>query len=123
LVPKLKPFLHDYAAALDPEEKRFIAVYTWLKFPGLEPIVGSGVGRTAALEEQDVYRDNWWCGAVLNTSGQEQVETKTNRAPAFAVDPKPAAPQFLTPAQRAAAQREAARIAAADAAPNYLVRQ
>jgi hypothetical protein len=125
LIPKLRPFLDDYLAAAQPDEKHFTAIYTWLKFPGLEPVVDSGVGRSTPLEEQDSYRDNWWCSSALardaNAAGEET--EKTNEAPAFKVDRNVSSPQFLTATQRSAAQREVARLSAIGAAPNYLCHQ
>ncbi len=124
LAPKLKPFLDDYLLASDPDEKRFIGIYTWLKFPGMEPVVDSSVGRTSPIDQQDTYRDNWWCSAAIKPSeGDKTDETKKNVAAAFNVDRKVSSPQFLTAAQRNTAQREWARISSIDAAPNYLSRQ
>src|SRR5262249_45441909 len=118
LIPGLQPYLESYQAAA-PDEKRFNAIYAWLKFPGLEPVVDSGVGSTVPLAEQDSYRDNWWCRAPVTTE-PDATEPETEKgilAAAFAIDRNPASPPFLTPAQRQAADREYARLTAAGAGP------
>jgi hypothetical protein len=125
LIPELSGFLDDYLSAATAETKRFSAIYTWLKFPGLEPVVDAGIGRETVLAEQDLYRDNWWCAAypveteTEVSTGQEMLKI---RGPFNAVR-KAAVPLFLTEEQRAAGQREFATLDALGAAPNYLCRQ
>ena len=117
LAPELSPFLSDYTNASDPAAKKFSAIFTWLHFPGLEPVMDIGIGRGAALNEQDSYRDNWWCAAAL-----AQPETETKK-PQFGVLADKASPSFLTATQRATAENENATLASFGAAPNYLCRQ
>jgi len=66
LVPELAPLLNEYLKATTPPAKKFAAIYAWLKFPGLEPIVDIGVGRRAriapdrialAQERREIARD------------------------------------------------------------------
>lgn len=116
MVPELAPLLNEYTGAREPAAKKFSAIYAWLKFPGLEPVVDSGGGRGTPLNEQDSYRDNWWCSAAL--SEPETSETGEKKPPAE----KPS-PNFLTAAQRATAEREYATLSSLGAAPNYLCRQ
>jgi hypothetical protein len=124
LIPSLRPFLDDYLAASQPDEKKFTAIYTWLKWPGLEPVVDAGVGRTTALEQQDEFRDNWWCSAAFtNDTNEAKGETEADKLQTFKADSDVKSPQFLTPAQRAAAQRESTRLSSFGAAPNYLCGQ
>jgi hypothetical protein len=108
MVPELTPFLNEYTSAREPSAKTFSAIYAWLKFPGLEPVVDTGTGRAVPLNEQDSYRDNWWCSAAL---AEPATEVK-----------KPQ-PVFLTSAQQAVAKRENATLASFGAAPNYLCRE
>jgi hypothetical protein len=75
------------------------------------------------LGEQDIYRDNWWCGAAFppgatTATGEEQDKAE----PLWRLDPKKF-PIFLTQAERAEASREHAALLALGAAPNYLSRQ
>jgi len=108
LIPELAPFLNEYLNASEPAARKFSAIYAWLKFPGLEPTVDSGTGRGTPLNEQDSYRDNWWCTAAL-----AEPATRENKSSLI----------FLTPTQRAAAETENATLASFGAAPNYLCRQ
>lgn len=121
MVPELTPLLDDYLNARDPAAKKFVAIYAWLKFPGLEPVIDTGVGRGTPLNERDSYRDNWWCTAAWGTpqndaAGANQADTVPKAA-------KPTAPSFLTAVQLATAEKEYAALAALGAGPNYLCRQ
>jgi len=120
LVPAMAPLLNEYLSARNPAVKKQIAIYTWLKFPGLEPIIDTGVGRGGSLAEQDSYRDNWWCTAAFaaETNAPEESEDQPKVAPG-----KEPAPSFLTSAQLAAGEKEYATLAAFGAAPNYLSQQ
>jgi hypothetical protein len=121
LVPELTPLLDDYLNAREPAAKKFAAIYAWLKFPGLEPIIDTGVGRGTPLNERDSYRDNWWCSAALSTAATESTEENKTSTGAKPTD-KPT-PVFLTAPQRAAGAREYAALQSLGAAPNYLSRQ
>ena len=117
LVPDLTPLLDEYTGARDPSAKTFSAIYAWLKFPGMEPIIDTGTGRGTPLNEQDSYRDNWWCSAALTEPETSETDEKK---PQPRVKPSPS---FLTAAQQAAGEREYATLASFGAAPNYLCRQ
>jgi hypothetical protein len=111
LIPELSDPLNDYAKTTTPDAKKFAALFLWLKTPGLEPIVDSGIGRGGAVGEQDSYRDNWWCGAAFpetSVSGEQ---------------PKVAVPPLLNQTEQAAGKTEAARLASFGATPNYLARE
>jgi len=120
LVPELTPLLDEYASAPDPAAKKFAAIYAWLKFPGIEPVIDTGIGRGTPLNERDSYRDNWWCSAVTLPTDET---TEEEKKPAVAKASEKPAPVFLTPAQRAMADKEYAALTALGAAPNYLCRQ
>lgn len=118
LVPELKPFLSKYQASTQHDEKKFSAIYAWLKFPGLEPVVDIGFGREEPLHKQDTYRDNWWCRSVVEpTYPEESKEVSYFTATA---GPPPA---FLTPTEVQKGAAEAAALKALGTAPNYIVRQ
>lgn len=108
LIPELTPFLDEYTNAPEPAAKKFSAIYAWLKFPGLEPVIDTGSGRGTPLNEQDSYRDNWWCSAALRESATKEISSS---------------PIFLTAGQQEAAESENTTLAAFGAGPNYLCRQ
>ena len=83
-------------------------------------MVDSGVGRQGPLDAQDSYRDNWWCSASFSASETDPTEEKKHVAE-LPADKR--IPIFLTPAQRATAEKQYATLAALGAAPNYLCRQ
>ncbi len=122
LVPELSSFLDDFLAAPKPDSKRFAAIFAWLKFPGLEPVVDSGVGRETPLGQQDVYRDNWWCAAAFSPVPGAADDEK-NKPQSFAATTKTGIPAFLTQAEKAVAAREHSTLNALGAAPNYLCQQ
>jgi hypothetical protein len=118
LVPELKPLLESYRAATQPDEKKYAALYAWLKFPGLEPVVDAGVSREAPLNQQDSYRDNWWCRSyIVPGMPEERVETTLF----ISVTGPP--PAFLSPAEVQKGASEAAALRALGTAPNYIARQ
>jgi hypothetical protein len=119
LLPEAAELLIKYLSTTEAEEKKFAAIYAWLKTPGLEPVVDTGLGREAPLHQQDVYRDNWWCGSsYVPTTPEENREvvqfTATTTAPA---------PRFLSAAEVAQGEREAQSLRTLGAAPNYISRE
>jgi len=122
LVPNASALLDEFMKSSPPGEKRFAALYTWLKFPGFEPVVDTGVGRRTPLGEQDIYRDNWWCGSTVSPDTTPPPDEEKNRAaPLLSFDSK-RFPTFVTDAERSTALREHAALIAIGAAPNYLCR-
>lgn len=121
LVPSLSPHLDEFLRTTQPEAKKFIAIYTWLKFPGIEPVVDYGIGRSTALGEQDTYRDNWWCTATTGSNDAPEDESETQSFTMSTLS----APLFLADAQKAAAAKESTSLNSlgGGATPNYLVRQ
>ncbi|HKP47235.1 MAG TPA: hypothetical protein VJT50_11590 [Pyrinomonadaceae bacterium] len=112
LAPDMSGLLDKYVAMQDPAAKKFAAIYAWLKYPGLEPVVDAGVGRTGPLSEQDSYRDNWWCSAAFMGATDDTTKKK----------PEVFSPSFLTKLQRAAAAKEYSILSSLGAAPNYIAR-
>lgn len=123
LVPELSSLLDDFLSSTQPDAKKFSAIYAWLKFPGLEPVVDSGIGRTTPLGQQDTYRDNWWCSAAYPSSPDGTDDETKNQPQPFTATPKGRVPAFLARSQRAAAAREHLALHALGAAPNYLCQQ
>ncbi len=116
LVPDLSPLLDRFLAAPDPAAKKFAAIYAWLKFPGLEPVVDTGLGRTIPLAEQDSYRDNWWCSAAIPDDAGGSADNAKKRTVTTS-------PAFLNRAERANAGKEYSTLSSLGAAPNYISRQ
>jgi hypothetical protein len=129
LVPAMSAYLDDYLAAKGSDARKFAAIYVWLKFPGLEPNVDSGLGRLLMpLDQQDPYRDNWWCSSAsgferanVPEKATETVEKAT--AKAFTAISEADSILFLDQSQKAVALKEHDRLANFGAAPNYLARQ
>ncbi len=121
LVPELSSLLNDYLSAATPEAKKFAAIYAWLKFPGLEPVVDIGVGRQEPLNKQDSYRDNWWCGAAFHPNEGENESDEEGAVSFTARDTQPLL--FLSAAEKAKAEQELKARAVVTAAPNYIAQQ
>ena len=111
-MPELTKFLDDYLATSQPGARKFSAIYMWLKFPGLEPIVDTGMGRQIGPAEQDSYRDNWWCTAAFTPTPEAQQN-----------EPARPKPTFLSAQEQAVGKAEAAKLQALGAAPNLLARE
>ncbi len=109
LVPELSSFLDDFLSAPQSDSKRFNAIYAWLKFPGLEPVVDSGVGRER-------------CAAAFSAAGVAADDEK-NKPQSFAATTKTGVPAFLRETEKAVAAREHSKLNALGAAPNYLCQQ
>jgi hypothetical protein len=119
LVPETAELLNKYVSTTEPEEKKFAAIYAWLKTPGLEPIVDAGLGREAPLHQQDVYRDNWWCGSsYVPTTPEENREVVQ-----FTATTTAQAPRFVSAAEVAQGERESQSLRTLGAAPNYISRE
>jgi hypothetical protein len=120
LIPTLSSALSDFSMTTQAEDKKFSALYTWLKFPGIEPVVDMGIGRNTPLNQQDTYRDNWWCGAAFDSStapvGEEDEILSFTKSTL-------SAPLFLTDAQRQAGTQQWTTLRTLGAIPNYLSKQ
>jgi hypothetical protein len=120
LIPSLSSALSDFSMTTQAEDKKFSALYTWLKFPGIEPIVDMGIARDSPLNKQDSYRDNWWCGATFDSSTEPVAEEEEI---ASFTKSTLSTPLFLTEAQRQAATQQWTTLRSLGAMPNYLSKQ
>ncbi|HSD47323.1 MAG TPA: hypothetical protein VLB87_11915, partial [Pyrinomonadaceae bacterium] len=111
--------LNKYVSSTDAGEKKFTAIYAWLKTPGFEPIVDAGLGREMPLHQQDSYRDNWWCNAAFVPATDEE----NREVVQFTATTDAAAPRFLSAAEVAQGQQESSKLHALGAAPNYISRE
>ena len=119
LVPEISELLNDYHSTSPPDEKKFAAIYTWLKSPGMEPVVDAGLGRQTPLHQQDSYRDNWWCSSYLQPVTDEENEEVVE----FTATTNAAPPRFLTPSEVERGAKEWSALNALGTAPNYITRQ
>ena len=119
LVPEISELLNSYRSTTPPDEKKFAAIYTWLKAPGLEPVVDAGVGRDTPLHQQDSYRDNWWCSSSFKPATDEEKREVVE----FTASTNAAPPRFLTPSEVERGAKEWSALNALGAAPNYITRQ
>ena len=123
LIPELSSLLKEYLSATTPQAKKSAAIYAWLKFPGLEPVVDIGIGRRTPLHEQELYRDNWWCQLTYYSLAEESAKEKEEDKPVFFTARNTQRLLFLTPADRATAEEEWKTLLGLKAAPNYIVQQ
>ena len=121
LVPALSKQLDEFSKTTLSADKKFVGLYTWLNFPGIEPIVDIGIGRSRPLNQQDTYRDNWWCGSSFTTPTAPLVESETGIT-SFTSSTIPS-PLFLTANEKAEGSRQWAMLSRLGAMPNYLSKQ
>ena len=121
VIPELSPLLDEYVSATTPQAKKFSTIYAWLKTPGLEPVVDIGVGRTTKIQEQDTYRDNWWCRAAFYPLEGE--DESTIEGPMSFTSRAKHPLLFLSDAQKAAGERESHALSELGAGPNYIARE
>lgn len=123
LAPELKGYLDADLRAANNEARKFSAVYAILKFPGLQPYVDAGVGRTTPLGNIDNYRDNWWCAQETTPASTSQAKDEAGAETKTVASKSPAKQlNFLDARQKAEATRETRRLSAFGTAPNYLAR-
>jgi hypothetical protein len=127
LAPEMRALLVEYQSARTPAGRKAVALYTLLKFPGTRPFIDPNIGRLTPLNERDLFRDNWWCDrspdAIIAASEDEQSDDAAESAKTAASQPVAVVPDFLSDAQRAAAEKERAALLAQGTAPNYLARE
>jgi hypothetical protein len=105
--------LEGYLHAQGPDNKRFAAVVVMLRWPGLQPQFDSATLRDDPMRKINNYRQNWWCKeqpTAQPTGGDVQGPQKAERL----------YPNFLSPAERASAESELAKLRQTGNAPNYL---
>jgi hypothetical protein len=119
LAPALAELITNYSLTTQPDEKKFAVIYAWLKAPGMEPVVDTGVGRQTPLQEQDSYRDNWWCSSFYSPATAEE-NREVIQFTAVTTGPPP---RFLSPAELQKAESEWKALRALGTAPNYISQQ
>ena len=61
IAPDLHEELEAYLSADPGQAKEFSAAFTFLRFPGMSPLVPANLGRFTPIESIDSLRRNWWC--------------------------------------------------------------
>ncbi len=90
-----------------------------LTYPGTRPYVDPGVGWPTPLDKIDNFRNNWWCALKdKEAEGECQQGTLVPLLPGGA-----GAGDFLTAAQKQAAQADSQKLHTRETGPNYLVAQ
>jgi hypothetical protein len=112
LIPELKAPLEAWLAA-KPHQQPFRATLIMLRNPGTSPYVLGGLGREVSFNEKDYFRSNWW--------GQEAaVAPEIPPTPPAPIVPPPHPipryPEFLSEAERKAADREWNQLSVVDGA-------
>ncbi len=132
LAPELKGDLWRYVSAPNSPSRRFAAVFTILRFPGVHLYVGAGPARRTPLARIDNLRENWWCrlapaqrGSRIYMGYRHYRMDTTFHMPLKMLYPSQELdyPAFLSPAQKAEAAREWEQLSALETAPNHLGRQ
>ena len=126
--PELHADLDAVLAAPPGEARQFATALTLLRFPGLQPNLGSPVGRVVPIGKRDPLRDNWWCGGKSLVAGPGGPPAYTPALScgslswqrATLTDPAP--PDFLTAEQRDDAARMRERLRALEPATPHLAR-
>ena len=119
LVPQTAELLTSYQLSAQPDEKKFTAIYLWLKTPGLKPVVDVGLRRSTPLHEQDELRDNWWCSAAFEPATAEE----NREGIEFTATTSTTPPPFLSPEEIARGAKESTALHSIGAAPNYISKQ
>ncbi len=120
-VPALKANVEAYNLAATPEERRFVAAFAALHFPGLRPYVTTDE-RFTPIGEIDGFRENWWCadGPFCREIVSLQIpEPIGGIYPESQVKP----PAFLTANEREEAAQELRQLQQIGSGPDYLSKE
>ena len=124
VLPKfdLKDAMATYSSSNDEGSREFAAAFILLHAPGMRPAVGMGYSRNAWFQgegvfEIDGYRDNWWCAEDSQKQFGQGISNAMNQIYPGA---KISSPAFLNSAERNAAEKERAVLAALPSAPTWL---
>jgi hypothetical protein len=104
--------LADYLKATTDEEKRFVAAFTMLHWPGAMPEFSSDVLRDEPMRQLDNFRRNWWCKELTSTIMNRDIWGHHYSPELF--------PSFLTTADRDAVNGELDRLQELETGPNEL---
>ncbi len=119
--PRLAAEMKDFVAAQDSGSRRFSAILTILRMPGLRPYIGVGVSRVEQVQAMDRYGNNWWCGLGASKDAEDyemwsELYSPTNMPEhpqvfdQFYEGGHVSYPSFLSAQERAAAKQEWSNI-------------
>jgi hypothetical protein len=110
LRPPIAPLVDSYTRASNPVEKRFAAMFSILKNPGMRPYVTAGAARDVDFSKIEDYGDNWWAVRELCRPEHESSEQTAK------------CPPFLPAADVTVATKEVETLKALGEAPNVLTK-
>lgn len=116
LMPELKPDLRAYQSCKSSKKRKFLALYTALKNPGLRPYVTSGYLRETKLNKIDSFKDNWWAKGQLEYYYDSKPGAKKKVIERIAK-------RILTAEQVLTAEKEYGQLLELGTAPNYLAKE
>ncbi|HEX3320174.1 MAG TPA: hypothetical protein VHR84_05695 [Terriglobales bacterium] len=116
--PQLKADMAAYEAAND-DDRKFTAIVTILRNPGLRPYVEPGFSRSTPIERIDNLRDNWWC-ADLGAEMEAPNYAKLNGISNTTSKTQTQSPDFLDSRQKETRQHESETLSQIGTAPNFL---
>jgi hypothetical protein len=119
LEPKLSAEMKSYVAA-DPATRRFSAIVTILRTPGLRLYVPYGTPRTRPINEMDSYRDNWWCGL---DSGAARIKEMNESWAKFNSGQGLTVPSFLSLEERNAVESEWKQLVKTEMGVTWMTQQ
>jgi hypothetical protein len=120
--PELKPYLESYLQTKSAPERKFVAAFTVLHFPGLRPYVDDSYARTTPYGKIDDYADNWWCNDVgaSTESFFDKRDALLYREEHLDETPVPQPPAFLNPNEKARAEKEWSEVRSFGPVTRYL---
>ncbi len=122
LFPETEPYVQEYRAA-EAENTHFAGIFTILHFPGMKPVLVTGLGRSEHIRRIDDYRDNWWCPLSDGIDLNEPAYLHEYRVVDHSSAAKPVYPLFLTTEEKSQAADEWKAVQAASPSANYLGRE
>ncbi len=100
-----------------PPLRRFTAVYTLLKNPGMRPSITDGYGRVQPIDKIDDYQDNFWPAGTYEDKYEDYLENEKKQR---AESPGEDLSGCLTSAEKEEGIKENRTLERIGAAPDYL---
>ena len=136
--PQENKHLMNYEVVKKESERKFVAAYILLKYPGMRPYIAKGVGKLTPLNKIDNYRENWWCSlkpgvdfsapnrikGYLYSQMQKKPDTDNSSESRNTSNKskRDGWPEFLTSGQIETAMHEKSMLSQVPTAPNYLTK-
>jgi hypothetical protein len=124
--PEMGSDLREYLSAKEAESSEFAAVWLLLRFPGLSPLLKLSIPVRKGLSSIDDFRENWWCSfrtpGELDNLNFERYLSYPDKARQKTSPRTPDFPNFMTPQEKTAFDREWKRLAGTGCGPDFLGR-